>query len=99
MDLVYEQHVARLQIREDGGEVAGALDRRSGRRSNLSTELVGHHGGERRLAQTRRSREDHVVQALPTVLSRFDEDSQALLDMFLAAIIIEGLRSQRALNL
>ena len=82
MDLVDKQHVARLQVSQDGSQVAGARDGRTARRLNLSAQLVGDNRSQRGLAQTRRAREDHVVERLAAALRRLDEHAKALLDVF-----------------
>ena len=94
MDLVDEEHISRLEIREDRGEVTCALDRRAGGRLDLCTELVGDYRRQRGLAQTRRPGEDYVVERLPPALSSLDEDAQALFDMILSAIVVQALRTQ-----
>ena len=53
MDLVDEQHVALVELGEDRGEVAGALERGSRGDLHLHAELDGDDAGERGLAQTR----------------------------------------------
>ena len=56
VDFVDEQHVARLQVGEDGGEVSGALDDRAGGGAEAYAELAGDDLGERGLAQARGAR-------------------------------------------
>jgi hypothetical protein len=54
MDLVDEQDVALLEVGEDGGEVAGPIERRARRGLEAHAHLRGHDAGERRLAEPRR---------------------------------------------
>jgi hypothetical protein len=51
MDLVDEQHVARLEAREDGREVAGPFDHGARRRTQRHAELLRDDVRERRLAE------------------------------------------------
>ena len=64
MDLVDEQHVAVVEVREDRGEVAGAFERGAARRLQARAHLDGDDPGERRLAEPGRSGEQHVVDGL-----------------------------------
>ena len=64
VDLVDEQHVARLQVGQDGGEVAGALDHRAGGGAEADAQLAGDDLGERGLAEAGRAVQQHVVQRL-----------------------------------
>ena len=75
VDLVDKEHITRLQVGKDGRKVARALDGRSRGRLNLRSQLVGEDGSERRLAEARRAREDHVVEALAAALCCLDEDA------------------------
>ena len=52
VDLVDEQHVARLQVRQDRGEVPRPRDGGTGGRLDLGPHLVGDHRCERGLSQT-----------------------------------------------
>ncbi len=54
MDLVDEEHVARLEIGEKRREVARAHQHRARRRAESHAQFARHDLGERRLAQTRR---------------------------------------------
>src|SRR5262249_51833646 len=94
MDLVDEENVAFVETRQDGGEVAGPLER--GARCDLQTrlELVGDDAGERGLAQTRRTREQQVVARLPASPRRFEDDTEVLLELGLADELVEPLRPQ-----
>ena len=43
MDLVDEQHVVRLQVGQQRGEIAGALEHRAGGGAQVDAQLVGDH--------------------------------------------------------
>ncbi len=56
VDLVDEQDVARLQVGQQCGEVAAALDHRARGRAEANAHFAGDDLRERRLAEPRRSR-------------------------------------------
>ena len=64
VDLVDEQHVARLERGQDRGEVALALERRPGDRADPGAELLADDVREARLAEPGRACEQHVVERL-----------------------------------
>ena len=99
MDLVDEQDVARLEIGELRGEVAGFGDDRSGGRAEIDAELARHDLGERRLAEAGRPDEQHVVERLAARLGRFDEDLQVLARRLLAGEFGQRLRAKRGIVL
>ena len=55
MDLVDEQDIALLEVREDGRQIARALDGGAARRLDVRAQLVGDDRGQRGLAEARRS--------------------------------------------
>ena len=64
VDLVDEQHVARLQVGEQRGEIAGALDHRPGGGAEADAQLARDDLRQRRLAEAGRAVEQHVVERL-----------------------------------
>ena len=56
VDLVDEQHVALVELGEDGGQVAGPLERRARGDLQVGAQLGGDDAGQRRLAQAGRAR-------------------------------------------
>src|SRR5262249_45445183 len=64
MDLVDEQDIARLQIGQQGSEIAAALDDRAGSGAKADPHLSRHDMRKGRLAETRRAREEHVIEGL-----------------------------------
>ncbi len=64
MDLVDEQHVARLQIGQQRRQIAGARDHRAGGRAEADAELARDDLRQRRLAEARRPEEQHMVERL-----------------------------------
>ncbi len=99
MHFVDEEDVALLQVGEDGGEVAGLLDHRSGRRADGHAELGRDDVGERRLAEARRAVEEDVVERLAALLRRGDRDLQVLAHAILADVVVERARAQPGLVL
>ena len=64
VDFVDEQHVALFEIGEQRGEIAGLGDHRPGGGAEIDAELARHDLRQRRLAQTRRADEQHVIERL-----------------------------------
>ena len=64
VDLVDEEHVARLERGQDRGDVALSLERRAGDLPDRDVELAADDLRERGLAEARRAREQHVVERL-----------------------------------
>ena len=94
MDLVDEQDGGRLQVGQDCGEVAGALEGRAGGAPKTGSHLVPEDVGDRRLSQPRRSIDQHVVERLAAGQGGLDEDRQVGLHFFLADVFREGARPQ-----
>ena len=97
MDLVDEQHVAVVEIGEDGGEVAGAFERGPAGDAQRDAELGGDDAGQRRLPGSRRSREEQMVDRLPALARRGEEDLEVLLQALLAHELVQAARAQRGL--
>ena len=99
MDLVDEEHVALFEVRQNRGQIAGSLDRRTARGLDLHAEFVGDDLRERRLAQPRRSRQQDVVERLVARPRGLDEHAEVLLDARLTQVLGEPLRPQVAVDL
>ena len=99
MDLVDKQHVALVEIRQQGCQIAGLLDRGSAGDADIHAQLVGDDTGERRLAQSGRSVEQHVVKGFVADLCRLNIDAQVFLCLFLSDIFVQILWAQRILSL
>ena len=98
VDLVDEEHVARLDRREDRGDVL-LLERGPGDRAQADAELLADDLRERRLAEPRRPGEQDVVERLVAPLGGVERDPELLLDPLLADEVVEPARAQRALDL
>ena len=84
VDLVDEEDVALLEVGEQAGDVALALERRPGRGVHAHAELLGDDAGERGLAEAGRAGEQHVVERVAALLGGLDEDLELLLGHALA---------------
>jgi len=98
VDLVDEQHVARLEIGEERREIARALEHRPRGLAQIHAELVRKDMRQRRLAETRWAEQEHVIERLGASLRGFDEDRELLADLFLPDVFGEQPRAQRALE-
>jgi hypothetical protein len=78
VDLVHEEDVPRLQVRQDGREVAGPLQHGAGGRAEPDPELAGDDLGERGLAEPRRAEEEDVVQRVAAAPGGLDEDGEVV---------------------
>ena len=95
MDLVDEQHVARLEIGELRGEIARLGDDGAGRRAKIDAELARDDLRQRRLAEARRADEQHMIERVAARLGRLDEDLEVFARRLLAGEIGERQRPDR----
>ncbi len=94
MNLIHEQHIARLQVGQDGGEVTRLGNHGPGCRTEPDPQLLGDDARERGLAQARRAMEQHMVDRLATLPRGRDEDREILAHGRLADETVQFLRSQ-----
>ena len=99
MDLVDEQHVAIFEIGEQRREISRLGDDRAGGGAKIDAELARHDLRERRLAETRRPREQNMVERLAPRPRRLDEHFEVRADLGLADELAEHLRPERSLRL
>jgi hypothetical protein len=99
VDLVDEQHVAVLEIGEQGGKVARLCDHRPRRGAEADAKLARDDLGQRRLAEARRAEEEHMVERVAAPLRGIDEDPQILPRRLLADEIVERLRPERGVDI
>ena len=97
MHLVDEQHVAVVEVREDGGEIAGPFERRPARGVEARAHLVGDDAGQARLAEPGRAGEQHVVDGLAALFGRGQHDLEVLAQAGLTDELPEVARPQRGL--
>ena len=97
VDLVDEEDVTLLEVGEQGGQVAGPHQYRSGRHPQSDAQLGGHDAGQRGLAQSGRAGEQEVVGGLVALERRLDDDLQVFGQLALADELAERARSQSGL--
>ena len=95
MNLVDEQDVAPPQPGEDAGQIGAARQRRSGDNVNLRAHLVGDDMRQRRLAQSRRAVQKHVLHRLAAAAGSGDGNPQLLEQLLLPDVVGETPRTQR----
>ena len=98
MDLVDEEHVARLEVGEHGGKIARALHDRPRSRAKADAELAGDDLRERRLAEPGRPMQQHMVERLGPRAGRVDKDAEIVAQGALADELGERLRPEAALG-
>ena len=94
MDLIDEQNVVFLQIRQQRCKISRFLNRWAGGDAHIYAHLVCNDGSHRRLAQTRRAIEQHVVERLAAQTRSVNADLEILLRLFLTGIIAQQARTQ-----
>jgi hypothetical protein len=70
MDLVDEQHIARLQIGQQRGQVAGRSSTGPEVLASGNAHFAGDDVRQRGLAQPRRAKDQRVVERLASVAAR-----------------------------
>ena len=95
MNLVNEEDVTWVEIRENGGQIPSLLDGRTGADSDPDTHLGCDNLGERRLAESGRTAEEYVIERLSPPLGRRDVDPEFLLDLRLADELVNRSGAQR----
>ena len=98
MDLIDEQHVARLEVGEQRREVARPLQHGSRGLAQVDLELVRDDVRERGLAEPRRPEDEHVIERLAAHARRLDEDIHLRRHLGLSHVLRETLRTHRALD-
>ena len=98
MDLVDEQHVARLQVGQQRGEIAGPFEHRPRGLAQVHAQLAREDVGQRGLAESRRAEDQRVIQRLTALHRRLHEDLQLRLDLLLADIVGQLLRPDGAID-
>ncbi len=76
MNLVQEQHIALLEVGQDGGKVARTLHGRPAGGPQRGVHLCGHDVSQRGLAQTGRAAEQQVVCSRPPSASALKDQLQ-----------------------
>ncbi len=94
VNLVDEQHVARLEIGDECREIAGLRDHRTGGGTEVDAELARDDLRQRGLAEARGTDEKHMVERLFARARRLDEHAQVGARFFLADEFGQPLRAQ-----
>src|SRR5258708_3200411 len=94
MNLVNEENIAFIEVVDDGGEVAGALDRGSRGGPQVDTEFARDDVCERSLAESGGSGKEHVVEHFTALTRRGDRHPEDFLEPILADEIAERSRGQ-----
>jgi hypothetical protein len=81
VNLVQEEHLALAQVGENGRQVALDLQRRPGGLLEADVQLIGDDGGQRRLAQARRPKEEDVIEGLAAGFGGFQGNGELLLGL------------------
>ena len=98
MNLVDEQHVARLERCEDAGEVARLVEHRSARNLEAHAQFVGYDVAKRCLAQSWGAVQQRMVERFAAVLRRLDEHFEVLHHLLLPAEIFKSEGAQSVLK-
>ena len=98
VDFVDEQHIVGLEVGEQRGQIAGALEHRAGSLAQIDAHLGRHDVGQGGFAEARRAEQQHVVERFAALPGRLDENAQLVADFLLADVIGKALGAQRPLQ-
>ena len=82
------------EVGDDADQVARLFDRRPRGRADRHAHLVADDVGQRRLAEPRRSVQQHVIERLAALFRGGDRDVQIFADAILADVLVEQARAQ-----
>src|SRR5438874_3974548 len=94
VDLVDEEHVALVEVREQRREITGPFDGRARGDVQPHIELGGDDVRQRRLAEPRRSGEQQVVRRLAAARGGLEDDGEVLFELGLADELGETSRAE-----
>ena len=95
MDLVDEEHVSPLEIRQDTGEVAGLFDLRTAGAMDVRIHGTGNDVGESGLSETGRAAEEIVIEDITALAGGFHHQRDSFFNLLLAAELAEDGGTQR----
>ncbi len=98
VDLVDEEDASGLEGGQERRDVGLALHGGPGRLHERRLHLGGDDVGQRRLAEARRPREQHVIERLVAPAGRLDEDGELVGDLGLADEVLEARGPERAVE-
>src|SRR4029077_19524668 len=99
VDLIHEEHAARLERSQKRRDVALALERRSRGLHERDLELGGDDLRERGLAQARRTGEQQVIERVSSRGGRLDRHRELLAQRLLAHEVRQSPWTQGAVEL
>src|SRR6516225_7744803 len=99
MDFVDKEDIARLQIGEQRGEIAAALDDRARGGTEPDSHLARNDVRECRLAEARRSGEEDMIERLAPGLRGIDKHAEIVPQLTLSDEFIQCQRPQRGLGI
>ena len=89
VNLVDEQHLVRLQVRQHRREIARLLDDRTRGRAHGDAHLVADDIGERRLAEPGRPIEENVIERFVPAAGRRDRHREVVAHAVLTDVFVE----------
>ena len=98
MYLIHKQHITRLQIGQDRGQITRTLQNRPRRRAKTNAQFTRHNLRERGLPKTRRAMKQNMIHRLSPRPRRTNKNAQILPQTTLPREIIQRLRPQRNLS-
>ena len=98
VNFIDKQHVTISQICQNARQIPRLFDRWTTRHADLRAHLIRNHRRHRRLAQPRRTIQQHMVHRLATFFRRLDRQTKISLQPLLSDIVIKLLRPERHLN-
>ena len=93
MNLVDEQHIARFQVGQQGGDIARLFQHRAGGGAQGNTHLIGDNARQGGLAKAGRSKNQRVIQRFTAPLCRLQEDRHLVAHSGLTHVLLETLRA------
>ena len=93
MNLIDKQHVAGLELHQDGGQIARAVDGRAGGNADVLPHFGRNNTGQAGFAKAGRAVEQNMIQRIMPPKRRADIDGQAVLYLLLAEILAQRART------
>ena len=98
MDFVNKQHIVLFQVGQECRQVFGLFQHRAAGLAQIDAQLVGNDVAQRRLTQTRRAKQQHVVERFVALFGCSNKNLQLLAHLGLAHIVVQQFGAQGALN-
>jgi hypothetical protein len=94
VNLIDEEDIVLLEIREDRRQISGMGEHEAGGRPQRGLHFLGDDVGNRRLPQAWWTVENGVIERLASLHRCIDADAQRLFHPLLSDVVIERLRPQ-----